>query len=305
MEPILRWAGSKRRLMPVLAEATPKSFARYIEPFVGSGIYCMRLNTSEGVLSDINSDLMDTYRAVIRCPHAVWQRVADMPTNDAFYYEIRAQDHRSLPHLDRAARFVYLNRFCFNGVYRTNLEGRFNVARGKGHLFVPSLEVFQAFSSKIKSMDLLNEDFEAVIDQARAGDFLYLDPPYALEGQRDRGQYGIGTFKEQDETRLFKAILRAHRRRVKVLLSYTPRTIVADALPDWFVTPITVDRKVASKSADRRDAREIIVSNFHWESKILQQPGRSWSGHVGDHRRSAFRNPVEEAGRQSLDLQLA
>lgn len=130
-EPILRWAGSKKKLLSVLSSAAPSTFKRYVEPFVGSAVLFLELDPSKAVLSDINTGLIETYENIRAHPRAVWNRVSDMPLEESFYYDLRSQDADSLKTLDRAARFVYLNRFCFNGVYRTNRQGLFNVSRGK------------------------------------------------------------------------------------------------------------------------------------------------------------------------------
>lgn len=263
-EPILRWAGSKKKLLPVLSSAAPRSFKRYVEPFVGSAVLFLKLDPSEAILSDINTNLIEAYETIRAHPRAVWNRVSSMPLDDSFYYELRAQDADSLKPLDRAARFVYLNRFCFNGVYRTNRQGRFNVSRGYGHLYVPNWEVFRDFSKRLTAATLKNDDFEKVVAKTNSGDFLYLDPPYALQGQRDRGEYGVGAFRENDEDRLAEALLDASARGVQILLSYSPSPGLLHRLQGWRVKHLKVARNVAGFARDRRTADEILVSNYDW-----------------------------------------
>lgn len=263
-EPILRWAGSKKKLLPLLAAATPPRINRYVEPFVGSAILFLRLDAESAILGDINSDLIGAYATVRDHPRAVWNRVTAMNQDEDYYYDLRAQDPMTLGRLDRAARFVYLNRFCFNGVYRTNRQGRFNVARGYGHLYVPEYEVFAGMARALRRADLHCGDFEPVVNRARRGDFLYLDPPYALGNKRDRGEYGVGSFREPDEDRLVDAIQRASHRGVNVLLSYSPSPRVFENLPGWRVHELTVARNVAGFAGSRRRAEEILVSNYTW-----------------------------------------
>lgn len=265
-EPILRWAGSKKKLLPLLAAATPLRINRYVEPFVGSGVLFLRIEAEAAILGDINSDLIETYTTLRDHPRAIWNRVSAMSQDDAYYYELRARDPVALEKFDRAARFIYLNRFCFNGVYRTNRQGKFNVARGYGHLYVPGYEVFAEMAKALRRADLHCEDFEAVVDRAKRGDFLYLDPPYALGGKRDRGEYGVGSFREPDESRLVEAIQRASRRGVSVLLSYSPSLSVIEDLPGWQVHELTVARNVAGFTGSRRQAQEILVSNYTWRT---------------------------------------
>ena len=265
-EPILRWAGSKKKLLPLLTAATPHRINRYVEPFVGSAVLFLRLNAEAAILGDINSDLIETYSILRDHPRAVWNRVSAMSQDKAYYYELRTQDSNSLERLDRAARFVYLNRFCFNGVYRTNRQGKFNVARGDGHLYVPEYGVFAQMAKSLRRADLHCGDFEPVVNESSRGDFLYLDPPYALGDKRDRGEYGVGSFRETDEDRLLGAIQRASRRGVNVLLSYSATPHVIESLPGWQVHELTVARNVAGFAGSRRKAQEILVSNYTWHT---------------------------------------
>jgi len=263
--PILRWAGSKKKLLPLLTAATPAQYSRYVEPFAGSAVLYLRLADTPALLGDINPDLIDTYETVRRHPKRIWSKVSAMSTDPMYYYDLRAQDPARLGKLDKAARFVYLNRFCFNGVYRTNLKGEFNVSRGKGHLFIPEYEVFSTFAEKISNATLFCGDFESVVAQAGTGDFLYLDPPYSLEGRRDRGEYGLGTFKFDDEDRLANAIIAASDRGAKVLLSYSPSKHMLVRLNGWKVKRLNVARNVAGFTSARRSAQEILVSNYDWK----------------------------------------
>lgn len=262
-EPLLRWAGSKKKLVPALLRAAPAEYDRYVEPFAGSAVLYLKLSDTPALLGDLNADLIDAYETVRSHHKRVWSRVAAMETTDDFYYQLRAVNPTSLGKLDRAARFIYLNRFCFNGVYRTNRDGQFNVSRGKGHLFVPPLEVFAAFARKLASATLHCGDFEGVLDQTGKGDFLYLDPPYSLDGKRDRGEYGPGAFRDVDERRLADSVLAASERGAKILLSYSPSRTLVRQLRGWKVSRISVVRNVAGFTSARRLADEILVSNYN------------------------------------------
>ena len=263
-EPILRWAGSKRKLLPLLIQASPKNFQRYAEPFAGSGVLFLKLKTENALLGDLNSELIEMYGTVRDHPRAVWNRVMAMTHEEAFYYELRSQMPSSLKPLDRAARFIYLNRFCFNGVYRTNQAGKFNVPRGSGKLSIPNFSVFSDFSKKLKQAQLSCTDFEELVSRTVDGDFLYLDPPYALGEKRDRGEYGAGSFRESDEDRLIKSVLSASTRGVKVLLSYSPSEVIQKRLSSWNFYNLSVTRSVAGFAGQRRKADEILVSNYKW-----------------------------------------
>ena len=265
VEPLLRWAGSKKKLLPVLLAAAPDDTKRYIEPFAGSAVLFLRLGVDNAILGDLNESLIETYRIVQRYPRAVWERAAMLGDTPDDYYAIRALPRQDLSAFERAAQFVYLNRYCFNGVYRTNRAGQFNVARGKGHLFVPDLDAFKAFSGRLKNAELRCSDFEEIIAEAGNGDFVYLDPPYALEGKRDRGEYGCDAFREKDECRLIAALRAADRRGAKILLSYSPATTVLRGLNKWRRHDLTVARNVAGFASARRSAKEVLLSNYEWQ----------------------------------------
>ena len=126
-KPFLRWAGSKRQLLPKLAEYWRPSFRRYVEPFMGSACFFFYLRPEHSLLTDINGDLVEAFTVVRDFPDSVYKRLMEFPLGEEGYYKVRGMNQRKLTPVDRGARFIYLNRFCFNGLYRTNKEGKFNV----------------------------------------------------------------------------------------------------------------------------------------------------------------------------------
>lgn len=262
--PLLRWAGSKKKLLPLLEQASPTRIRRYIEPFAGSAVLFLRLNPTKAILSDLNTDLIETYETVRCDPVKVWRLVRRIPAGHDDYYRIRDITPTSLDPISRAARFVYLNRYCFNGVYRTNREGRFNVARGEGCLGIPSRELFEAFAQRLQVADLRCGDFQATVRRAGRGDFCYLDPPYAGTGTRDRGEYGPGSFKGLDLERLAGSMEGAHQRGANVLLSYADQPEVLNRFAGWHIKRLSVARNVSGFSGARRQASEVLISNYRW-----------------------------------------
>jgi DNA adenine methylase len=269
--PLLRWAGSKKKLLPILVSAAPHNIDRYIEPFAGSAVLFLRLDPANAILGDLNESLIDTYRTLQRNPKAVWERASSLGDSPDDYYLVRSLPREHLTALERAAQFVYLNRYCFNGVYRTNRAGQFNVARGKGHLFMPELAAFTAVAKRLKSADLRCSDFEGILEEAGHGDFVYLDPPYALGGRRDRGEYGCDAFREKDEQRLIDSLRSADKRGAKILLSYSPAAKVLTGLKKWCRHDLTVARNVAGFTSARRQADEVLISNYDWQ--YMQESG--------------------------------
>lgn len=262
VKPLLRWAGSKRKLLPVLRQAVPAQFSRYVEPFCGSACFYLELAPKLGLLGDINSELIHFYKRVRANPNVVGKLFHSMPTTERFYYDLRAVEPTTLGANERAARFLYLNRFCFNGVYRTNRAGAFNVPRGVRVGALPSLEEIAAFGRTLRGAEVRVGDFESTLAECNEKDFVYLDPPYAGRGVRNRGEYGANSFVETDVVRLRHSLEIASSRGAKILVSYGDVPIVREAFSDWRVTELTVGRNVSGFLHGRRDVQELMITNY-------------------------------------------
>lgn len=259
--PILRWAGSKRKLVSKLMACAPKRFDRYIEPFLGSACYFLALRPPKAVLGDFNADLIDMYIVLRNHPETVAQIVHDMPTTSDFYYSLRAKSCEELDSIERAARFIYLNRYCFNGVYRSNRKGDFNVPRGKHTGRVPTLEEFINCAEALKYADLRKGDFENCLLDVGLGDFIYVDPPYASVSRLSHGEYGYGSFNENDLNRFTCSLKQADKNGAVILLSYASTPILKQMLPKWHYRKIVVKRFVAGFNRHRNEVEELIISN--------------------------------------------
>ena len=185
-----------------------------------------------------------------------------MPTTECFYYELRSMQPESLSANERAARFLYLNRFCFNGVYRTNRAGIFNVPRGVRVGALPTLEDIAAFGRLLRRAELEAGDFEAVLARCGVNDFVYLDPPYAGRGVRNRGEYGVNSFSEDDVARLHDTLENASSRGAKILISYGDVPIVRQAFRKWQIRELTVGRNVSGFLHGRREVQELLITNY-------------------------------------------
>lgn len=259
---IFRWAGSKKKLINELKLAAPNKYNKYIEPFVGSGIFFLHQNAHDAVLSDYNEHLIQAYIQVRDNPKALWDKCLTISNSESAYYEVRSMDPYTLSDIDRAARFIYINRYCFNGVYRTNLNGGFNVSRGKGNLGIPSWDVFKAFSNKLQNCQLHCSDFEIIVNNASKDDFIYIDPPYIDLSKRDRGEYGVGSFHHQDLIRLANAVKRASSRGCKILISYRDCDFMKNLFSEWRLFPVEVTRSVSCSTLNRKKTKEIFLANY-------------------------------------------
>ncbi|NMG75954.1 DNA adenine methylase [Aromatoleum diolicum] len=261
--PFLRWAGSKRKLIPVLQEYWNQSFERYVEPFMGSACLFFHLNPRAGLLGDINAELVECFLQVRSYPQAIHEELSSYSYGPEFFYQLRAKIPEELTAIQRAARFIYLTRYCFNGLYRTNRLGRFNVPFGgdrSGKL--PSLEELISTSKRLESVELVCSDFLGTIEQVKAGDFVYLDPPYWVEGRRRTNQYGPKTFCEDDLVRLESALNLIHVRGGHFVLSYEDCDEAREISRSWNIKQIRVRRNVAGFAQHRRIESEMIATNI-------------------------------------------
>jgi DNA adenine methylase len=260
--PILRWAGSKRRLVPVLRTYWNKNHKRYLEPFAGSACLFFSLNPTRAILGDVNPELIATYLEVKYRVDGVIRELAKLSPSKEQYNTLRALCPSCLDASARAARFVYLNRFCFNGLYRTNLEGRFNVPySGDRCGALPSPDHFKHCSRTLRHAQLINADFECVLSKAERGDLVYMDPPFAVRARRVFREYDPSAFALRDITRLRAWMDKLAAARITFVVSYA-ESEEADILRKGFDhQTVSVRRNIAGFAAKRFLSNEILISN--------------------------------------------
>lgn len=267
-KPILRWAGSKRRLIPTLMAAMPLEFNRYIEPFAGSACLFFATHPTSALLGDVNSSLIECYKILRSHPRKLSRAVRTMKFEKSEYYRIRAIKPSTLNAFERASRFVYLNRLCFNGVYRTNRTGEFNVPFGSHQGEAPSEHDFFRCSYALRSAELFTGDFEDCISNSRKGDFVYLDPPYSSTARPRYGEYGYESFQPLEISRLRTALQLLDDRNVRFLLSYSDTVPHRNAFVDWKTHSLSVRRHVAGFTVHRNIVPELLISNFDWDFDV-------------------------------------
>jgi DNA adenine methylase len=262
--PFLRWAGSKRRLLPKLKTFWTGRHTRYVEPFAGSACLFFALSPKKALLGDLNSELIATYIEVKYRLKAVLKELAALPPWDKEeYLRLRSLAPSQLGAHARAARFIYLNRFCFNGIYRTNLEGQFNVPySGDRCGAVPVDEVFQTCSKHLRGARFVRGDFERVLKHVQTGDLVYLDPPYAVRARRVFREYDPSTFTHDDIARLRSWMVRLNTAGIDFVVSYA-ESDEADVLKSGFsYETVAVRRNVAGFAAHRVMTNEVLISNI-------------------------------------------
>lgn len=258
----LRWAGSKRQLLPRLRKYWTPSHRRYIEPFMGSACLFFEIQPKRSILGDINSDLVSTFFAIRDHPLAVSRALQKLPTGKSHYYRTRAADASTLSDTQRAARFIYLNRFCFNGLYRTNSNGEFNVPYGSGRTgHLPTYQALNATSRALRNASLRHADFERTVALAKAGDFVYLDPPFAVSNRRIFRQYDPSSFGLSDLQRLADMLPDLDQRGATFLISYALCREAIDAFRSWNIRRVHTQRNISGFAQHRRRAVELLITN--------------------------------------------
>lgn len=262
-KPIFRWAGSKRKLLPVLLTYWGSGYDRYVEPFAGSACLFFSISPRRALLSDLNQDLISAYTTIANHPRAVYNRLCKMPRGKRSYYKLRAQSANELHELDRAARFIFLNRFCFNGLYRTNLSGLFNVPYSPSKTGdLATWEELFAASKILSKAKIVHGDFEDVLIGLGEGDFVYLDPPYAVERRRLFREYDPKSFTTNDIDRLAASLPLMDKRGVKFLVSYADCSASRKLAAHWQSKRVYTQRNISGFSKFRRLSAEVLISNF-------------------------------------------
>ena len=227
--PFLKWAGGKRWLTQQYRALLATNFERYIEPFLGSGAVFFHLQPDQSILGDSNAELINTYRQIRRDWRAVQRalRRHHKNHNKIYYYEERVREHTAAH--EKAAQFIYLNRTCWNGLYRVNLRGEFNVPKGTKTAVILETDDFARTASALRGATLVVDDFERVIGRAGEDDFAFIDPPYITRHNFNGFvKYNDQLFCWSDQERLAQAVRRAARRGVKLLITNAAHQSIRD-----------------------------------------------------------------------------
>jgi len=263
MNSIIRWAGSKRQLLTKLSCYWPKDAKRYVEPFCGSACLFFHLEPPKAILGDLNSELISTYKALKRDPLLVCEYLKRLQKGRNAYYRIRAIAVDSLSEAEVAARFLYLNRYCFNGIYRTNRLGKFNVPYGRPKSDNDfEYESIQAAARILKRVSFVDADFQETLKRVEKGDFVYLDPPFAVSQRRVFAEYHPAAFSLNDLERLQDCLIKLDRKGIPFVISYADSREARLLLERWKYRRVRTRRYVAGFAAHRRNAYELLATNL-------------------------------------------
>lgn len=262
LKPFLKWAGGKRWLVNNHAHLFPLKYNKYIEPFLGSGAVFFHLLPKKAILGDYNKELISTYKAIKQNAALVHRYLKEHHKKHSsdYYYKIRESLPRSLSAC--AARFIYLNRTCWNGLYRVNLNNIFNVPIGTKENVLFEDDCFDEISNSLQNAKLYSRDFETLIDKADNGDLVFVDPPYTVRHNNNAFiKYNEKLFTWKDQERLFCALKRAKDRGVQVVSTNACNRSVIELYKNTFYTH-TVSRHsaISSKVETRKIYDELVIT---------------------------------------------
>jgi len=265
MVPFLKWAGGKRWFVAEHAELLRRDAHRYVDPFLGGGAVFFHVKPARAILSDLNGDLIETYQALRDEPREVWKNLRSHQRQHSkeHYYLVRQQRLRNSAR--RAARFIYLNRTCFNGLYRVNRDGAFNVPKGTRDSVLLLTDDFETTAGILRSAFLTTRDFAETISECTEGDFLYVDPPYTVRHNKNSFlRYNEDIFSWSDQKRLADSLLRAAKQGACVLMTNANHTCIHNLYMDRIWQRLTVGRLslLASSANNRNATTELVVSNY-------------------------------------------
>lgn len=270
VQPFLKWAGGKRQLLPEIRKRIPARFHTYFEPFVGAGAVFFDIQPKKAVINDINFELINTYRMIQNDVEKLIAELEKYKNEKEFYYKIRnldrTQEFEKLSNVERAARLIYLNKTCFNGLFRVNRRGQFNVPFGKyKHPNIVNADVLRAVHEYLitNEISILNVDFEQAVEQAEAGDFIYFDPPYdPLSETANFTDYSLHGFTRDDQIRLRDLFVKLDKRGCYVLLSNSATPFIKELYADFHVEIVEANRTINSDAAKRGKIAEVLVRNY-------------------------------------------
>lgn len=265
--PFVKWAGGKRQLLNILNAAAPDEFGRYFEPFIGGGAFLFSQLPNSATISDANPELINCYEVIRDDVDALIRSLQKHKNEEDHFYTVRAKNLNKLTKVQRASRFIFLNKTCFNGLYRENKSGQFNAPFGRYvNPTITDKENLLAIGEYLNKADIeiYCGGYQSILDKVVAGDFVYFDPPYApLTRTASFASYVKGGFGLQDQAELADVFTELTHNNVKVMLSNSNTEIIHSLYQGRNIQTIHASRSINCKGGKRgKEANEVLVTNY-------------------------------------------
>ena len=281
-KPILKWAGGKTQLLEHLLPKIPKEYNKYIEPFFGGGALFFALKPNNSIIADSNPELINLYRVIAKDVNSLISELKNLKNEKDFFYDMRKKEFSELSEIEAAARTIFLNKTAFNGLYRVNKKGQFNVPFGyyKNPKILDEDQLLAA-SKLLKKTKILLGDFKDVLcENAKKGDFIFLDPPYLPVSKfSDFKRYTKEQFHEKDQISLANLVNKLSKKGCHILLTNSNHPLIHELYKDFNIDIYKTKRNINSKSTNRK-GEDIIVSNF--KKRISFANAKSISSSLSD-----------------------
>lgn len=269
--PVVKWVGGKRQLMNEIMPLLPKRITSYCEPFLGGGAVLFSLQPANAIVNDINSDLIAVYEVIRDDVELLISELQKHKNTSEYFYDMRDMDrdeekYQSMTKVERASRILYLNKTCYNGLFRVNQSGQFNSPFG--HYKNPNIvnaPVLRAVSKYFASHNIsfYNEDFEITLERVRRGGFVYLDPPYdPISDTANFTGYNRGGFDRTDQERLKQCCDELTRRGVRFMLSNSATDFIRGLYREYNISIVHAKRAINSNASKRGAIEEVIIRNY-------------------------------------------
>ena len=266
-KPFVKWAGGKRQLVNLLIENAPATYNTFIEPFIGGGALLLNLMPQNAIISDINSELINAYMVISEDFEGLLTSLQLHRNEEDYFYTVRAQDLSTMTKIERASRFIFLNKTCFNGLYRENSKGKFNVPFGRyKNPNIDDRANLEATSSYLinSNVKIFCQDFKSTANMAKEGDFVYFDPPYHPASQTASfTKYTKGDFTAKDQQELAGTFRILANRGCNVMLSNSNVPFIKELYKEFNVVEIEASRFINCKADKRgKGLYEVLVKSY-------------------------------------------
>lgn len=270
IKPFLKWAGGKRQLISEIAKYIPQSFKTYYEPFVGAGAVLFSLQPTKAIINDINDELINCFYVIRDHLEELLADLAKHKNEAEYFYRMRSIDRTDeyyrLSMIERASRIIYLNKTCYNGLFRVNSQGQINSPFGSyRNPKILDKETLRAVHNYLtnNSVVIQNIDFEKVLTEAKKGDFVYLDPPYQpLSKTSSFTGYSLNGFGESEQQRLKRVFDELTNKGCYALLSNSAAPFILDLYKEYNPIIVTANRAINSNASRRGKIEEVLVKNY-------------------------------------------
>ena len=269
--PVVKWVGGKRQIIDQISQYVPKNISTYYEPFFGGGAVLFELQPKKAVINDINKELINLYEVIKNNMEDLIEDLKSHKNDEEYFYYIRELDrdktsYNSLTPIQKASRIIFLNKTCYNGLFRVNKSGEFNAPFGryKNPNIVNEITI-RAVSNYFKKADItfMSKDFAEVLKGARKGAFVYLDPPYdPVSDTASFTGYDKGGFNREEQIRLKTVCDKLNEKGIRFLLSNSATDFIKDLYADYHIEIVKAKRAINSNGDKRGEIDEVLVMNF-------------------------------------------